>query len=59
MKEYLCIKDWLLNGQLIYKAGVSYKGKSKKTKYGTQVEIKNPKGVNISFHTGSEYFLID
>lgn len=57
-KEYLCTKDWVLNGKLIFKKGTSYKGIVIPNKFGKQVEIKNEKGDNVYFYSGSKYFKI-
>ena len=58
MNQYLCLKDWVLNGKVIFKKGDLYKG-TKKTKNKNYVDIKPPKGTKITFHPGSEYFNID
>lgn len=53
-QQYLCVKDWKIEGHTHFEKGKYYTGKPYNN--GDSVEVKSEVGKKINFHKGSEYF---
>lgn len=54
MKDYICLKDWIIDNVTYFKKGNKYKGKPYNN--GKSVAMIGESRMEINFHSGSEYF---
>ncbi|WML43988.1 hypothetical protein [Neobacillus sp. PS3-40] len=56
--QYLCLKDWEMNGKIYFKKDKSYKGREAKVVGEGQIKMIGESNLRIKFQKGNEFFSI-
>lgn len=56
--QYLCLKDWELNGKIYFKKDKSYKGREAKLVGGEQIKMIGENNMRIKFQKDNDFFCV-